>query len=53
MLTPTQVLRRLTVVEDVDQQDAAILHDADVAAETGIRQAVHASLHHKLTESKE
>ena len=46
MLTPAQVLGRLTVVEDVDQQAPAIFHDADIAAESGIRKAVHASLHH-------
>ena len=45
LLTPTQVLCRLTVVEDVDQQTAAVLHDADIAAESGIRKAVHTSLH--------
>ena len=46
LLTPTQVLHHLIVVEDVDQEATAILHDADIAAESGIRKAVHASLHH-------
>lgn len=42
MLTPTQVLRRLTVVEDVDRQTAAAFRDADVAMESSIRKAVYA-----------
>lgn len=46
LLTPAQVLRRLSIVEDVDQQAPAIFHDADVTVESGIRKAVHASLHH-------
>lgn len=50
LLTPTQVLRRLTVVEDVNQQAATIFYDTDIAMESGVRKAVHASLHHELTE---
>lgn len=46
LLTPAQVLGRLTVVEDVDQQAPAVFYNADVTVESGIRKAVHASLHH-------
>lgn len=46
LLTPAQVLGRLTVVEDVEQQAPAVFYNADVTVESGIRKAVHASLHH-------
>ena len=43
-----RLLRRLPIVENVDQQTAAILHDVDIAAETGVRDGIHASPHHEL-----
>lgn len=46
LLTPAQVLGRLTVVEDVEQQAPAVFYNADVTVESGICKAVHASLHH-------
>lgn len=48
LLTPAQVLGRLTVVEDVEQQAPAVFYNADVTVESGIRKAVHASLHHMI-----
>lgn len=52
LLTPTQVLRRLIVVEDVNQQAPAVFYNADVTVEAGVRDGVHASLHHNLTEGE-
>ena len=42
LLTPTQVLRRLIVVEDVNQQAPAVFYNADVTVEAGVRDGVQA-----------
>ena len=47
-MQPTQVLCRLTIVENVDQQTAAILDDTDIAAESGVRDGVPSRLHHDI-----
>ena len=42
----------LSIVEDVDQQAPAVLHDADIAPESRVCQGVHPCLHHQLAEGE-